>query len=94
MTVPLHGTHLRSALEEHIPALAWCASCPPPSLAPCSMLPATVAFFGYLLNVVTTVLSASGSAAKRSQAVRQKLQASARPAQPAGQAVEGPAVCR
>lgn len=39
-------------------------------------LPAAVAFFGYLLNVATTVLAASGPNARRMEAVKEKLQAS------------------
>jgi hypothetical protein len=36
--------------------------------------PPAVAFFGYLLNVVTTLVTATGSAAKRAEAKRHKLE--------------------
>jgi hypothetical protein len=76
-----HNCTLHSALWT-INTDAQAAHSLPASGAVILLLPA-VAFFGYLLNVVTTVLSATGPAAKRSQAVKQKLQASACPAQAA-----------
>jgi hypothetical protein len=39
---------------------------------------APVAFFGYILNVMTSLLTASGPEAKRAEAVRQKLEVGAR----------------
>ena len=48
----------------------WMAACAPHLLP----LPPAVAFFGYLLNVVTTLITSTGPAAKRAEAVRQKLE--------------------
>ena len=46
-------------------------SSPPPA----GRAAAAVAFFGYLLNVVTTLLTASGPKARKHEAIQKKMQA-------------------
>lgn len=66
----------RALASAHGVRCSWGAFSPShvPLLSLSPSLTLTVAFFGYLLNVVTSLLTASGPAAKRVEAIRNKLE--------------------